>query len=386
MINGFALFYLRGVAPAIVKTVQMYKGVVPFILLQILALFIVGYYPALVNYLPNRTSFLSENSPPPKNPRLQLCIEEYSANILYNGDNSVQKAITKMKTLNLEVLPEKVSKSLIGAVADAEKAVLSLQNAIDQNEKIKTAALDYKPIQRLVRRIEGKINTLKKDIKDIKKDIVLQKTLKNSDKVKELEGEVLELESEIKLLETEIPRSWDSTYKVFNSLMKEEEKLRNIYRRSGDKSYQTVEEILLIFSNSAAISKKNTEFDRLIKDLSNYEKDEKIELLKNFSKSLNSVAGLSSVKRSISKAIKELKRKNVKQDKVDKALVKAEDEINFLANWVGGARAELETPLEEFRVAISTSLGLRSQENFSKELALSLAACNANHRDLSLNF
>ena len=58
---GFALFYLRGVAPAIVKTVQMYKGVVPFIMLQILALFIVGYYPALVNYLPNRTSFLSEN-------------------------------------------------------------------------------------------------------------------------------------------------------------------------------------------------------------------------------------------------------------------------------------------------------------------------------------
>ena len=90
-----------------------------------------------------------------------MCIEEYSANILYNGDNSVQKAITKMKTLNLEVLPEKVSKSLIGAVADAENAVLSLQNAIDQNEKIQTAALDYKPIQRLVRRIEGKINTLK---------------------------------------------------------------------------------------------------------------------------------------------------------------------------------------------------------------------------------
>ena len=204
--------------------------------------------------------------------------------------------------------------------------------------------------------------------------------------MKELEGEVLELESEIKLLETEIPRSWDSTYKEFNALMKEEEKLRNIYRRSGDKSYQTIQEILLIFSDSAAISKKNTEYETLVKDLSNYEKDEKIELLKNFSKSLNSVAGLSSVKRSISKAIKELKRKNVKQDKVEKALVKAGEEIKFLANWVGSARAELEMPLEEFRVAISTSLGLRSQEKFSKELALFLAACNANHRDLSLNF
>ena len=93
---GFALFYLRGVAPAIVKTVQMYKGVVPFIILQIVALFIVGYYPALVNYLPNRTSFLSENAPPPKNPRLQYCIEQYSADILFSGDNFVQNAVKEL--------------------------------------------------------------------------------------------------------------------------------------------------------------------------------------------------------------------------------------------------------------------------------------------------
>ena len=74
---GFALFYLRGVAPAIVKTVQMYKGVIPFITLQLLALGVVGFYPSLVNYLPNRVSFLSETSPPPKNPKLQYCIEKY---------------------------------------------------------------------------------------------------------------------------------------------------------------------------------------------------------------------------------------------------------------------------------------------------------------------
>ena len=34
---GFALFYLRGIAPAIVKTINMYKGVIPFIVLQIIA-------------------------------------------------------------------------------------------------------------------------------------------------------------------------------------------------------------------------------------------------------------------------------------------------------------------------------------------------------------
>ena len=49
---GFALFYLRGVASKAVKTLDMYKGVIPFIALQLLALAIVGIYPTLVNYLP----------------------------------------------------------------------------------------------------------------------------------------------------------------------------------------------------------------------------------------------------------------------------------------------------------------------------------------------
>jgi len=74
---GFALFYLRGVAPAIVKTIDMYKGVIAFIGLQLAALVIVANYPPLVNYLPNRVSMLSETAPPPRNPRLQYCVEEY---------------------------------------------------------------------------------------------------------------------------------------------------------------------------------------------------------------------------------------------------------------------------------------------------------------------
>jgi len=69
---GFALFYLRGVAPAAVKTIQMYKGVVPFIILQLLALAVVGLYPPLVNYLPQRTSLLSDSAPPPKKPKIAI--------------------------------------------------------------------------------------------------------------------------------------------------------------------------------------------------------------------------------------------------------------------------------------------------------------------------
>ena len=59
---GFALFYLRGVATKAVKTIEMYKGVIPFIALQLVGLAIVGINPSLVNYLPTKTFLSSETT------------------------------------------------------------------------------------------------------------------------------------------------------------------------------------------------------------------------------------------------------------------------------------------------------------------------------------
>ncbi len=49
---GFALFYLRGVAPAEVTTGQIYRGVVPFIAIQIVAMGILALWPSLATWLP----------------------------------------------------------------------------------------------------------------------------------------------------------------------------------------------------------------------------------------------------------------------------------------------------------------------------------------------
>jgi tripartite ATP-independent transporter DctM subunit len=51
---GFALFYLRGVAPPEVTTGQIYRGVIPFVAIQILALIILAVFPDIVTWLPNR--------------------------------------------------------------------------------------------------------------------------------------------------------------------------------------------------------------------------------------------------------------------------------------------------------------------------------------------
>ena len=51
---GFALFYLRGVAPASIKTSEIYRGVIPFIALQLLLLCAMAIWPGLVTWLPEQ--------------------------------------------------------------------------------------------------------------------------------------------------------------------------------------------------------------------------------------------------------------------------------------------------------------------------------------------
>ena len=51
---GFSLFFLRGVAPDNIQTRNMYKGVIPFIGIQILAILIVGFYPEIATWLPDK--------------------------------------------------------------------------------------------------------------------------------------------------------------------------------------------------------------------------------------------------------------------------------------------------------------------------------------------
>jgi TRAP-type mannitol/chloroaromatic compound transport system permease large subunit len=51
---GFALFYLRGVAPNSVKTTDIYQGVIPFIFIQIMMLILLSIFPEIATWLPNK--------------------------------------------------------------------------------------------------------------------------------------------------------------------------------------------------------------------------------------------------------------------------------------------------------------------------------------------
>ncbi|WP_299815022.1 TRAP transporter large permease subunit [uncultured Jannaschia sp.] len=50
---GFALFYLRGVAPPSVSTGHIYRGVIPFVLIQVVGLLVLWLFPSIVTIVPN---------------------------------------------------------------------------------------------------------------------------------------------------------------------------------------------------------------------------------------------------------------------------------------------------------------------------------------------
>jgi TRAP-type mannitol/chloroaromatic compound transport system permease large subunit len=50
---GYALFYLRSVAPVEVTTMQIYRGVVPFVIMQLLMLVVLSFFPGMATWLPH---------------------------------------------------------------------------------------------------------------------------------------------------------------------------------------------------------------------------------------------------------------------------------------------------------------------------------------------
>ena len=162
---GFALFYLRGVAPAIVKTVQMYKGVIPFIMLQLFALGIVGYFPTLVNYLPNRVSYLSDTAPPPKNPKIQYCLEKFVYNELNIENNLTVITLKKSQNFNYSVLPKYLEKKVKKSFDKGFAAISLLQEIPEAEVLLTNASNEYRPKLIRVRRIELLNREVKTEIK-----------------------------------------------------------------------------------------------------------------------------------------------------------------------------------------------------------------------------
>ena len=382
---GFALFYLRGVAPAIVKTVQMYKGVIPFITLQLLALGVVGFYPSLVNYLPNRVSFLSETSPPPKNPKLQYCIEKYVGENVLTDENNVKKAVFRVREVDLTTLPKSYQSLVIKSIDDVNKGLGHLNQAFKIEEEINKKAVDYEPQLLFVRNIEKDIRILEKESKEIK--TLISRLEKNQeDEKKLLQNDLIAKKTIIDNYKSQIPSDWPNKYKDFESLIKKEKNERSKYRRLMDGSYNEIFKLYTIINLNDTFAMFDSRFKNISAKLEVNDPKQLIDEIKLFTKELNKIPDNRNIISSLNKVNRNLKKKKIDYVQFKKDFEKAYNLYIQKNNKLKLVDNKIVSELENYLNIVSTSIGVRQQSKLPRELALYLADCRASHKNLTLFF
>lgn len=384
---GFALFYLRGVAPPIVKTIEMYKGVIAFILLQLVAIGIVAANPSLVNYLPNRVSMTSPTAPPPRNPKLQYCIEEYVNEEFVRNGATIHQAVETARNLDMSYLPEKLSGAIDQSFEHADNAASFLTEARRAEARVNDGATLYRPVQRKVRRIEIKVRELGEELHKL--NVVKTRLDPNDDtdtKAK-MEMQMSALERKQQQLTAEIPADWDQVYKEFSVLTKAELTARKKYRRTVDNAYGSVKDLIELIEATDDFNKLERELTGLHNQVvDGASPTDMIDPLKLLARQFGSIKGASKIKSQISKARRALSKKTPKIEKVISHLDKATVMYDQQRIWRERAINELLPGIKAYEQAIRGTIGLRLQKRLAKTEALYVAACNSGHRDISLHF
>ncbi len=383
---GFALFYLRGVAPPEVKTTQIYRGAVVFIALQLAGLAIAGYWPSLVNYLPYRTYLTSDTAPPPKNPRLQHCMEENLFAFYDTQGDELRAAIDKVRALDISYLPEDMQKSL----TESFDAAMTTFDLVEETKTTHAETLayesEYKPIHFQARKIQSEMRDADERIKELRQE--LSRRSRSDASAEELAQRGKEIE-DMKLhreeLENSIPATWEEANKRYSDLANAEKKTRLTYRRNVDSAYEPIIEIRQILEQTASLSELETQLSGLTSVINNDPPEQAMETIKSIESALSD-AGASEAKSALSKARRALKDDNPDRAKAADLLSESRELYAGEISWRLRAQNELQAGLDEYDNAIKDSIGLRLQKRLSKEQAKAIARCQSEHRDISLNF
>ena len=385
---GFALFYLRGVAPPSVRTIQIYKGVVAFICLQLVGLAIVGATPWMVNYLPNRLSLAADTAPPPRNPRLQFCLEDYLFRQYDARQPELTAAIDRARELDLSYLPGKFQS---GAAESFEMAgqTFALVGKVREAEAAVAAAADaYKPLRDRVRRIQRDIAGVDAGIEDIRSSIARMSSASDAEKatLPALEGEIKVLQATRSDHESRIPQSWADRSKAFQVLQREENKARRTYRRNVDKAYEPVGEIVAIIAATDELQAVRADIEALKDVVAGAAPEEAAERIRTTAKAVGAVEGARAIRSLVAKARRALRSKVPDPKKslalIDQALAAHDAEMA----WRGQAKESLLPGLEAYQAAIRDTIGLRQQSRLPMVQVKAIVGCLSEHRDISLQF
>ncbi|MEX0956482.1 MAG: TRAP transporter large permease subunit [Rhizobiaceae bacterium] len=385
---GFALFYLRGVAPAAVKTINMYKGVIAFILLQLVALVIVAYAPPLVNYLPSRVALLSETSPPPRNPGLQYCVDRYVFETLDSQGDAIRASLARAEALDLSVLPERQATQLESAFGSANEVFGLVEDTREAEAAVVAATAAYRPLHGVVRGLERGIRRHDVEIRELQTRI---SRLRGDDpdivaRRDRLSARLEDAEAEKDALVAQIPDEWETVHDVFAKLTGAETRTGNAYRRAADGAYGPVRDVVALLDDADDLESLRTAGAQLSGEVETADPEALVDRLRELQSQSDDIDGASDVRSGLSDARRALEGDTVDRQAASEGLSQALAAADEELAWRKPAAANLLPVLGPYEEMIRSNIGLRQLQRFPREQALWVASCNASHRDISLNF
>lgn len=385
---GFALFYLRGVAPPEVRTVDIYRGAVAFIMLQLVGLAIAGYFPSLVNYMPNRTHLTAETAPPPVNPKLQLCIEEQLFSYYDENQNLLLQSIEKVRTLDLSVLPESHQASLeagFGAAAQTFEHVALVRSA---QQELDGYIEEYLPLHTQVRSIQTKTRSLENELEDRQNqlDRISRRENTSEKQLKSLNESIEKTELLIKDAEDTIPAEWEEKRSRYLELAKSNKAARVKYRRNVDEAYEPLQTVRSLLTDLNSLRSIETVFTDLDKVIESEAPEAAMEIIKQRESEFGEVEGVSHIKSLLSKSRRALKGDSPDRDIALQLYAESTQAYTQELEWRTAAVESLLPGLNTYNNSIYDNIGLRLQKRLPKKIATEVASCLSHHKNISLHF
>jgi len=382
---GFALFYLKGVASKLVTTLNIWKGVVPFIVLQLIGLGIVGFYPTLVNYLPARTYLTSNVAPPPMNPKLQYCLQEYKFPIYNNEEDKIRNAIINFQKLTPSNLPndkldifEEHFDNALGTFAIVKKLQKTEQEYDLFAEDYRDLHFTVRKKQKKIRKIDNKIEKLKSEIRNLDKDDASNKN--------KLELKLENYKLEIIEINNAIPETWKSKNKEFEILHKAKNTKTKRYRKNVDEAYDNLDQIVMFINDHENLKNLSSEIKELKYNLDNKDYENSISIIDNLFEKLGEISGTDEFANKLDDLITVIDNDEVDEQKLISASSETFNLFEKEVSWREDADKNLLPELMKYNEIIKNNIGLRLQSKLTKEQAKFVARCNSVHRDISLNF
>jgi len=329
-------------------------------------------------------ALLSDNSPPPRNPKLGYCVDQYISQEIAVSGPAILASAQVANQMNFSILPDKIANATQDGIDKVAEALEQLKLAEQAAADVEIASVTYRPIRQNVRSLQRDAKTFDRAIGAIEDQ--LDDLPEDSSKIAGLKDDIEELVAKKDALLAQIPPDWDDTHKAFQEINKVEKKAFAIYRRLSADAYAPAVETLDILNSGDAFRALEAALMASKSIVTDNAPADAVEPLKELAGKFSDVAGASDIKSAISKARRAMKSKTPDQEKALAELDKAITLYTEQLQWRAKAEAEITPKLEAYTESLKPTLGLRQQKKFTREQALFVASCASNHRDVSLNF